>query len=208
MTLVLPYLPYARADRRFTEADCFGLAVYGKLIDALGCDRVVTIDAHSQVAKRCIANFVNLGPEMFIAKTIGEIGAEDLTILLPDEGALNRYKIFSQSRVLHCQKHRDAQTGALSGFTVPQIETGKVLIVDDICDGGGTFLGIAEKIREQKSHVPVSYLYVTHGIFSKGMRELRGAFEKIFCTDSYTTWERSPYLEIFPIADLLDASYR
>ncbi len=100
-------------------------------------------------------------------------------ILLPDEGASTRYPEGFRWPVLQCSKIRDAETGKLSGFEVPSAEEfGKrpILIVDDICDGGGTFLGIAAKIPESN---PL-FLYVSHGIFSKGREALDLAFMKIF----------------------------
>jgi ribose-phosphate pyrophosphokinase len=61
-------------------------------------------------------------------------------------------------------------TGELSGESV----TGKrVLIVDDICDGGATFIGLAAKLREAGATDVV--LFVSHGIFSRGVRALTDA---------------------------------
>jgi ribose-phosphate pyrophosphokinase len=64
---------------------------------------------------------------------------------------------------------------------VPDTINSAVLIVDDICDGGGTFIGIAKALPKDVK----KYLYVTHGIFSKGLRELTGHFEHIYTTNSY-----------------------
>lgn len=81
------------------------------------------------------------------------------------------------------EKVRDFDTGKLSGFTVPDMgEAERILIADDICDGGGTFVGLLDKIRETSS-APVD-LYVTHGIFSKGLQILEG-FDRIYTTDSF-----------------------
>ncbi len=61
---------------------------------------------------------------------------------------------------------------------------GKYLVVDDICDGGGTFLGLADKFWKQTS-ISTLDLYVTHGIFSKGVRELLRMYHNVYSTDSY-----------------------
>jgi len=72
--------------------------------------------------------------------------------------------------------------------------TGKnCLIVDDICDGGGTFMGLAEKLQEkQAGHL---FLAVSHGIFSQGLSELQKHFKQIFCTNSIRDYENRPYLQ-------------
>src|SRR5271165_749371 len=60
--LVLPYLPYSRADRRFVSGDCHGLKQFGTFIDNLSYNHVVTFDVHSQKAHRYIANLKNVDP--------------------------------------------------------------------------------------------------------------------------------------------------
>jgi ribose-phosphate pyrophosphokinase len=85
----------------------------------------------------------------------------------------------------NCSKHRDPETGKFLGFEVPLIKTPKALIVDDICDGGGTFRGIAAKVREQQPGEVQMFLYVTHGIFSQGLAGLLCEFGAIYCTDSF-----------------------
>lgn len=183
-TLILPYLPYSRADRRFTEGDCFGLKVFGSMIDNLAYDRVVTVDVHSDRAGHYISNLLCISP-MDLIRDIIKSMPEKTVILLPDEGAA-RYGLDKELHVLHCEKVRDAKTGALLHFKVPTDEQLKaydnVLIVDDICDGGGTFIGIAKQLECYKKKL---YLYVTHGIFSKGFTDLAHYFERIYTTDSF-----------------------
>ena len=187
MTLVLPYLPYSRADRRFVEGDCFGLKAFGKVINNLCYNQVVTIDAHSKVAKRAITNLIDVDPFPLIREVIDIIQAQNLTILLPDEGAI-RYNLGGR-HILRCEKDRDPVTGKLLGFKVPDKKSfgksDKVLIVDDICDGGGTFIGIADKLFSLQDWTIPLFLYVTHGIFSKGFEDLRSRFDRIYTSDSY-----------------------
>jgi ribose-phosphate pyrophosphokinase len=87
--------------------------------------------------------------------------------------------------VVECSKSRDVKTGKLTGFKVyaEDLEGKDCLIVDDICDGGGTFIGLAGELK--KKNAGNLYLAVTHGIFSKGFEELEKCFDKIFTTDSF-----------------------
>ncbi len=84
-----------------------------------------------------------------------------------------------------CEKHRNTSTGQLSGFEAycDDLKGQPCIIVDDICDGGGTFLGIAEELK--KKNAGDLYLVVSHGIFSKGLKDLASTFNAIFTTNSF-----------------------
>lgn len=186
-TLFLPYLPYARADRLFVQGDSFGLGVFAKLINSMKFDKVVTLDAHSDQSEVEIDNLVNVSPQPFIDACLEGKG---MHILLPDDGS-SRY---GYSTPFRCSKKRNAETGKFEGFTVPTKEAfkassvQKVLIIDDICDGGGTFLGIADELKDYGLELN---LYVTHGIFSKGVKDLLQKFKTITTTDSF--WNSCEY---------------
>ena len=187
--LIIPYLPYARADRRFVRGDCFGLQALGRQIDAMQFDRVYTLDAHSAAASERVSRLIDVPPVNLIYSAISRfadrLGADTVNVIFPDEGARKRYSLPDHIgpiniAVAHCSKRRDAKTGKLLGFDVPKTEFGHALIVDDICDGGGTFLGIAEHLAPRTLG-----LYVTHGIFSQGFSELKRRFDVIYTTDSF-----------------------
>lgn len=195
LVVFLPYLPYSRADRRFTEGDCFGKDVFLNILDAGGgYDYLVTFDMHSGQGND---ELINIHPQDLILRSLVSLNTSKINILYPDEGACDRYKMpFEISshrgkielKEWFATKERDEKTGKLSGFFVPPgiANRDPIFIIDDICDGGGTFLGISEKLNELKTIGP-KYLYVSHGIFSKGTKNLlmRGNFEKIFTTDSF-----------------------
>src|SRR3990167_7649300 len=192
LSLHLPYLPYSRGDRRFTVGDCHGLGVFGDILRHK-FDQVVTLDVHHlHKAFMYVDHLVNIQPLSLIKNAVKKFAArtnsKKITVLFPDAGAVKRYpaEIFSGHQVLHAEKCRDKTTGEFKAFSVPataSFETDSVLIVDDICDGGGTFVGIAEALLNQ-GFVPRQGLYVTHGIFSKGFSELDSHFEAVYATDS------------------------
>lgn len=190
--LLIPYLPYARADRRFVDGDCEGILTFSKLLFSMSWHQIITLDVHSKRALECLPNYVNVGAESFIRQAIEDFalehGLNKLTVILPDKGAAARYQIpsFYGSNVYNieieqviCDKVREPETGKLLGFSVPPI-TSPAIIIDDLCDGGGTFLGIGASIDIR----PLG-LYVTHGIFSKGLEALKTRFSNIFSTDSF-----------------------
>lgn len=220
-TLLLPYLPYARADRRFVPGDCFGLGIFSGILRTLGA-RVVSLDAHSRRSRELVDGLINVSALPLVAEAISRFAATNecnqITVLFPDEGARQRYSLPSTIgtatiQVLNCSKRRNPMTSKLLGFTVPELthfaqgSGGRpypVLIVDDICDGGGTFIGIADALREYGLSLG---LYVTHGIFSKGFAPLESRFQRIYTTDSFYPWQDQGKLTVLAgVSFLLEQS--
>src|SRR4029077_13100107 len=187
-SLFLPYLPFARADRRFVPGDSFGLAVFARLINSLNFTNVYTFDVHSEAAKVLVDHLTNLDPIYHydqLTPVIADWGREGLALIAPDKGAANRYDLqIYELPVLTAEKVRDAATGKLSGFKIDEVvkEYKKALIVDDICDGGGTFIGLGEEIHKLNPSIEL-FLYVSHGIFSQGFVKLNQQFKQIYASD-------------------------
>ncbi|MFZ9611583.1 MAG: phosphoribosyltransferase, partial [Methylococcales bacterium] len=92
-------------------------------------------------------------------------------------------------------KHRNLETGKIDYTNVPMSVNDAdkdVFIIDDICDGGRTFIEIAKAVDEvrklsssvKREHYGKNYLIVTHGIFSFGFDFLVQHFDGIYCTNS------------------------
>jgi ribose-phosphate pyrophosphokinase len=212
--LELPYLPYARQDRVCNEGEAFSLKVFCNLINSMNFSEVVVLDAHSDVGPALLNNCTNVDPYKHILDSIYEIcgisDTEKLNIVSPDAGANKKCnKIYSKlihqfsdmplnviGDLVKCDKTRDVTTGQLSGFEVfaDDLKGHDCLIVDDICDGGGTFLGLADELK--KKNAGKLYLYVSHGIFSKGIDILLEKFDMIFTTSSYQTQPDHPKLKV------------
>lgn len=188
--LHIPYFPYARQDRVATVGDPHSLKVMVGLIENLGFRRVEVTDPHSPAIENCFGKtFFEIAKHSTsrLKEIIASVG-DNPVLIIPDEGAAKRIRLWARltgSETASFIKERDPKTGHLSGFRLidGEVSGRKCLIVDDICDGGGTFLGIAEELK--KAGASESYLYVTHGIFSAGYDKLCAAFTKIFSTDSY-----------------------
>lgn len=181
--LIIAYVPGARQDRINPTGDIlFSAEGFADMINHRQFSRVVILDPHSKVISNLIHNSVQYPLEL-IADVMAE--KSDYTgVISPDEGAGPRARRFAdvfQVPIYYATKHRDVSTGQLSGFSIDGLPRGNYLVVDDICDGGGTFVGLGEKISEQGS---IADLYVTHGIFSKGTRKLRELYKNIYTTDS------------------------
>lgn len=198
--LFLQYLPYGRADRRFTKGDSHGLGVFIKILATMAFTSIWTFDVHneeetSKLMRWTGQTFANMKPThdpidqinpvlTRMAKTSG-IELKDMAIVFPDKGAAKRYGPGTfRVPVLQGDKKRDEVTGGLRGFHIdPAVANFKAaLIIDDICDGGGTFVGLAEEIRKINPNIFLA-LYVSHGIFSKGMEPLEKVFNWVYTSD-------------------------
>lgn len=200
--LVMPYIPYARQDRICEPGESFTLKVFADLLNSLKFDSVHVVDPHSDVAPALINNCVISNNHNYIWHMMKDID-ESCHLIIPDAGAgkkaLKIAKEYSFFSVVKCDKARNTVTGELSGFEVytPSLHNKPCVIVDDICDGGGTFNGLAEVLK--KHGAGLLYLFVTHGIFSKGFEDLRRHFDHVYCTNSFKTMANSDFLTQYPI---------
>ena len=127
-------------------------------------------------------------------------------IIAPDEGATARAKDFRDAfypdvGIIQCTKVRDAKTGKLSHYAMQPLEhRGKHIIVDDICDGGGTFNLLVEAFGQDLLASDCSLeMFVSHGIFSKGLDAINPRIEHITTTDSWCMRPNSERLTVIPL---------
>lgn len=180
--LVLPYVPGARQDRSNPTGDVLFVArSVARMINARRFNRVVILDPHSPVIVQEIER-VSVYP---IVSVYDKLDNRYDGVIAPDKGAMNRAMLAGHAlgvESLYASKTRDVSNGKITGFSVPSLKLGgHYLVVDDICDGGGTFIGLGEKIREQGA---TADLYVTHGLFAKGTWDLYKIYNNIYTTDS------------------------
>jgi ribose-phosphate pyrophosphokinase len=189
--LVMPYLLGSRSDRKFEEGGNNYLKdVICPLINYLEFDDVTIFDPHSDVTEALI-NRVNIESNVeFIKWVLNELDG-NVNVICPDAGAQKKiWKVCEECNIpefISASKHRDIRTGKITHTYVP-IEIKHLgndyLIIDDICDGGRTFIEIAKEILKIEPTARI-YLAVSHGIFSAGFDELKKYFTGIFCTNSY-----------------------
>lgn len=188
--LVMPYTPYARQDRECYPGESFTLEVFADVLNSAKFDRVYMLDAHSFVAPALIKNSVNISNEQYVLLTMNDIDQDNKVYLVsPDSGANKKTNqlfdsINTFAGIVKCDKKRNTADGSLSGFEAftGDLKGAPCLIVDDICDGGRTFIGVAEALKQKNAGD--LYLFVSHGIFSNGFDELGKVFKKIYTTNS------------------------
>jgi ribose-phosphate pyrophosphokinase len=182
--LRITYLPYGRQDKKVSNETTFALFPFAKLLNSLNFKEVILVDPHSQVALDFIKNSRAVYPIGNLMGVIYETGAD--MICYPDKGALAKYvKEYGEIQLPYIfgEKVRDQLTGNITAYSLIGDCYGKnVLIVDDICDGGMTFKILAKDLLASGAKSVV--LFVTHGIFSKGVRTLlESGIQRVFTQD-------------------------
>lgn len=180
--LLCPYLPYARQDRVANTGEALSVKVMCDLINWMHFESVEVWDVHSDVSLALLERVVNITPKGWLSRA--NIDWKNTILVAPDAGA--QKKVRELAKVFDCGlvtaiKCRDTKTGEITHteVTMDQKKTDKnFLIVDDICDGGRTFIELARLLS------PITTgklnLYITHGIFSNGFNELSKWFNTIY----------------------------
>lgn len=191
-TLYCDYLPYARADRRFAEHESFGLATWiSQLEDVTILDKLVSLDIHNPKALDKLDLCLEVENKL-LADVVRNVLPFDFkrpdVVVAPDLGAIDRAtKVATKlgcSDVIFATKTRDKNTGRITSTNLPEdfiLMNKSVMIVDDISDGGGTFIPLAELLKERGAREVT--LLVSHGIFSRGLENLKPAIDKIYCAN-------------------------
>jgi len=191
ISLDISYLLAARMDRVMLEGEPFSLKVIAGMLNTAGFRKIRIFDPHSEVSTALIDRSYTVTNHAFVRDAIADYLSghkpEAYCLVSPDAGALKKIHKLAEHLGIHdvveCMKERDLKTGALSGFktTVEDLGGKTCIIVDDICDGGGTFAGTAKMLRGKGAgHI---VLIVSHGIFSKGVSI--DSVDAIYTTDSY-----------------------
>lgn len=179
-TLRIPFLPYSRQDKIVSNKETFGLIPFISLLNGIrGFFNVIeTVDVHNP--NSIPAWIFNKMPNYRINEVI-KISQADI-ICFPDAGAAKRGYTTEGLPSFNLDKKRNQTTGEIEGLEckLPLALDGKtVLIVDDICDGGRTFIEAAKvlyNLRASKVH-----LYTTHGLYTKGIDVLKkNGLKRIF----------------------------
>lgn len=201
--LYAPYILGARSDRQFEDGGTSYLEqVVGPILNQLEFKKIECVDVHSPKAEMWINRLTSKNNLEFVDWAIKDLISEytaeykenikgRFAIVCPDKGAIERTErimklpILKEVPMVRCKKVRSVDGKLSNTETDLNLETvdREYIIVDDICDGGRTFINIAEKLKKATPGCCI-YLLTTHGIYSNGFDELNQYFTRIYCTDS------------------------
>lgn len=194
---VIPYLMGARSDRRMLTGDSFDLEVVAACVNWCNFGSVNLFDVHSPVATELIHNSRSHNN----SRLVKMYDRPNSILIVPDKGAFAKFQQVlawnpNLIAAVPCDKERDLTNGRVTlKVRHPEMCEGKdCVIVDDLCDGGATFVAIAQQIKP-------SYLtlIVSHGIFSKGFGLLDQHFNHIITSDSYQNPHGGKNLTVLPL---------
>lgn len=193
ISLRMSYLPNARQDRVKDTKDIFTLKYFCEIINSLNFNEVLVTDVHSNVGIALLDRARNIQPYYTIQDVIYDIPDDNkLIAFYPDEGAMKRYQNMVNLPFTFGVKRRDWETGKIEGLDIAGdidlIKGSDVLIIDDICSRGGTFMWSADKLKE--AGAANIYLYVTHcenTIHEGDLLKETSPIKHIYTTDSLLT---------------------
>lgn len=179
------YLMGSRMDRLMGYGRPVTKKIINKVLKSFDCNNINIIEPHSDYyfedyeceGTSLSQQFVRDHPEY--------------QLVAPDHGAVERYNGLQFVGVGN--KVRDVETGKITNFEFifDEIDEERpILVVDDLCDGGGTFVGLVTEMRKH-TQAPID-IYVTHAVNSKGIENLSKNFRRVFLTNSYKDWDNLP----------------
>ncbi len=197
VSLTMGYVPYGRQDRVNNPGEALALHVFADLINAQKYHTVTIVDPHSDVTPALIERVVVVSPLVDLDYIVRKHPGKRLTLVAPDAGALKKVAGYAKQLGLpwvRADKSRDPLTGKITGTVVygPRVGDETFLIVDDICDGGRTFIDLAKALREFPPFTGKVLLYVSHGIFSKGPHVFDGLIDEVYVAHSFLPAEQLP----------------
>jgi ribose-phosphate pyrophosphokinase len=218
ITAVVPYLCYARKDRRTKPFDPVTTRYIAGMFESVGTDTVVTLEVHNPAAFenafRCRTVALTATPLFVDFAT--QLGDDNLCVVSPDTGGAKRAELLRETLEAACgrpvakafaDKHRSA--GVVSGdLFVGDVAGRTALIIDDLISTGGTLLRAARAARWAGARRVLAL--VTHGLFMPGAAAVLAdaAIERLVVTDCVPPFRLDSdaarhKLEIVPAAPLL-----
>ncbi|MFO0357603.1 MAG: ribose-phosphate diphosphokinase [Sphingobacteriaceae bacterium] len=186
----IPYIPYARQDRVMVPGEPLSIKVFANIINKLHLNKVIVFDAHSDVSVALINNCVNITNHEMVNYFLKVLDLSNFCLISPDLGAYKKIdklaqKIGYKGEIATGLKIRDLATGQIikSDVNTEDLKGKACIIVDDICDGGRTFIELSSALKNKNAGE--LYLIASHGIFShNALERLKEAGYKNVCSSN------------------------
>ncbi len=186
----IPYVPYARQDRVMVPGESLSIKVFAGLLNDLQLDKVIIFDPHSDVTPALINNCLSIPNHDMIKQFIAELELKDFVLVSPDLGAYKKVDKLAQQigyrgEIVTGIKIRDLETGKIlrSDVNTADLAGKSCLVIDDICDGGRTFIELASALKEKNAGE--LYFMASHGIFShNALDRLQAAGYRHVCSSN------------------------
>ncbi len=193
LTAVVPYLCYARKDRKTKSRDPITTKYVARLFESVGTDCVVALDVHNlaafQNAFRCRTEHLK-ARTLFVEHFAALFEGDQVAVVSPDVGGIKRAEAFREAlaerldrRVASGFMEKKRSRGVVSGDVfVGEVEGRRVVLLDDMIGTGTTMVRAAEACIEHGAEAV--YAAATHGLFVGAAEETLSVFEQVVVTDS------------------------
>jgi ribose-phosphate pyrophosphokinase len=209
---VMPYFGYARQDRKDRPRVAIGSKLVANMLVAAGADRVITMDLHApQIQGYFDIPVDHLDSHAVFIPYIENLKLENLTFAAPDVGATNRIReiasYFNADMVI-CDKHRKRANEIASMVVIGDVADRNVVIIDDICDTGGTLAKSAGLLKDKGAR-SVRAL-ITHPVLSgKAYENIENSvLEELIVCDTIPVRQESTKIKVLSVAELFAVAIR
>lgn len=209
---VIPYYGYARQDRKDKPRVAIGGKLVANMLVAAGADRVITMDLHApQIQAFFDIPVDHLDSSAVFIPYIENLKLENLTFAAPDVGSTNRTREISsyfETDMVICDKHRKRTNEIVNIVVIGDVEGKDIVIIDDICDTGGTLAKSAALLKEKGAR-SVRAL-ITHPVFSgEAYKNIENSvLEELVVCDTIPMKQQSSKIKILSVAELFAIAIR
>lgn len=175
VTCIIPYYGYARQDRKAMPRQPITAKLVASMLEHAGANRVVTFDLHAAQIQgffHCPVDDLTTVPMMGQYFRRKNLNPDDLVVVSPDHGGVKRARTLAEmlgSPLAIIDKRRPQANVAEAANIIGDVDNKDVIIVDDICDTGGSLLAASNILKEHGAKD--IYVCITHGLFSNGAAE-------------------------------------
>ncbi len=209
---VMPYYGYARQDRKDKPRVAIGSKLIANMLEAAGADRVITMDLHAaQIQGYFEIPVDHLESSSIFIPYIESLKLENLTFAAPDVGSANRIReiaSFFEAEMVICDKHRKRANEIASMVVIGDVADRDVVLIDDICDTGGTLVKSAALLKEKGARSVRALC--THPVLSgKAYENIENSvLEELVVCDTIPLLKQSPKIKVLSVADLFAVAIR
>jgi ribose-phosphate pyrophosphokinase len=215
VTVVVPYFSYAKGDKKDEPRVSIRARVCADAIEAVGADRVVTLDLHApQIQGFFRIPVDDLYAEPYLCEAIERLDLRNPVVVSPDAGFAKRARRFARRLgaplAIADKVREDHSEMAATVEVIGEVAGRDAVVVDDFTISAGTFVETAEQLMARGTSSVVAV--VTHGVFAEGSMERLDAspISRMIVTDSIETQPVafSPKVDVVTIAPLLAEAIR
>ena len=209
---VIPYYGFARQDRKDRPRVAIGSKLVANMLTAAGADRVVTMDLHApQIQGYFDIPVDHLDSSAIFIPYIESLNLANLTFAAPDVGSANRIReiaTYFEVEMVICDKHRKRANEIASMVVIGDVTDRDIVLIDDICDTGGTLAKSAGLMKEKGARSIRALC--THPVLSGNAYANieNSALEELVVCDTIPVKHNSPKIKVLSVDELFAVALR